>query len=65
MKVVGGGIGGLVLLIITLLLNGGDPGMIFNDNTNVGVNNPGSSYNEGMTTPISKKRGNLPILCRL
>jgi uncharacterized protein len=59
MKVVGGGIGGLVLLIITLLLNGGDPGMIFNDNTNVGVNNPGSSYNEGTTTPISEEERQL------
>ena len=59
MKVVGGGIGGLVLLIITLLLNGGDPGMIFNDNTNVGVNNPGSSYKEGTTTPISEEERQL------
>ncbi|HEY6756646.1 MAG TPA: neutral zinc metallopeptidase [Nitrososphaera sp.] len=59
MKVVGGGIGGLVLLIITLLLNGGDPGMIFNDNTNVGANNPGSSYNEGSTTPISEEERQL------
>jgi uncharacterized protein len=52
MKAVGGGIGGLILLIITLLLSGGDPGMIFNENSNIGVNNPGSSYYEG-TTPIS------------
>ena len=59
MKVVGGGIGGLVLLIIILLLNGGDPGMIFNDNTNVGANNPSSSYNEGPTTPISEEERQL------
>jgi hypothetical protein len=57
MKAVGGGIGGLILLIITLLLNGGDPGMIFNDNTNVGVN-PGSSYYEG-TMPISEEERDL------
>ena len=31
MKAVGGGIGGLVLLIIMVLLGGGDPGMVFND----------------------------------
>jgi uncharacterized protein len=35
MKAVGGGIGGLILLIITLLLSGGDPSTIFNDNTNI------------------------------
>ena len=58
MKAVGGGIGGLILLVITLLLNGGDLGMIFNDNTNVGVNNPGSSYYEG-TTPISEEERQL------
>jgi predicted metalloprotease len=48
MKAVGGGIGGLILLIVTLLLSGGDPGVIFNDNTNVDVN-PGSFYE---ATPI-------------
>jgi uncharacterized protein len=58
MKAVGGGIGGLVLLIITLLLSGGDPGSIFNDNTNIGVNTPGSSYYEG-TTPISEEEREL------
>jgi predicted metalloprotease len=58
MKAVGGGIGGLILLIITLLLSGGDPGMIFNENSNIGVNNPGSSYYEG-TTPISNEEREL------
>jgi predicted metalloprotease len=58
MKAVGGGIGGLVLLIITLLLSGGDPGSIFNDNTNIGVNTPGSSYHEG-TTSISEEEREL------
>lgn len=59
MKAVGGGIGGLVLLIIMVLLGGGDPGMIFNDNSNnVGINNPGSSYYEG-TTPISQEEREL------
>lgn len=58
MKVVGGGIGGLILLIITLLLNGGDPGMIFSDNTDVGVNNPGSSFYEG-TPSISEEERQL------
>ncbi len=50
-KAVGGGIGGLILLIVTLLLTGGDPGVIFNDNPNVSVN-PGSYYGEA---PISKE----------
>lgn len=59
MKAVGGGIGGLILLIITLLLSGGDPNTIFNDNTNIGgVNTPGSSYYEG-TTPISQEEREL------
>ncbi|MDQ3853666.1 MAG: neutral zinc metallopeptidase [Thermoproteota archaeon] len=58
MKAVGGGIGGLILLIITLLLSGGDPGTIFNDNTNIGVNTPGSSYYEE-TTPISEEERQL------
>lgn len=58
MKAVGGGIGGLILLIITLLLSGDDPGTIFNDNTNIGVNTPGSSYYEG-TTPISQEEREL------
>jgi uncharacterized protein len=58
MKAVGGGIGGLILLIITLLLSGGDPGTIFNDNTNIGANTPGSSYYEG-TTPISQEEREL------
>jgi predicted metalloprotease len=58
LKAVGGGIGGLILLIITLLLSGGDPGTIFNDNTNIGVNTPGSSYYEG-TTPISQEEREL------
>lgn len=58
MKAVGGGIGGLILLIITLLLSGGDPSTIFNDNTNIGVNTPGSSYYEG-TTPISQEEREL------
>jgi predicted metalloprotease len=58
MKAVGGGIGGLILLIITLLLSGGEPGTIFNDNTNTGVNTPGSSYYEG-TTPISQEEREL------
>jgi predicted metalloprotease len=58
MKAVGGGIGGLILLIITLLLSGGDPGTIFNDNTNTGVNTPGSSYYEG-TAPISQEEREL------
>ena len=50
-KAVGGGIGGLILLIVTLLLTGGDPGVIFNDNPNVSVN-PGSYCGEA---PISKE----------
>jgi uncharacterized protein len=58
MKAVGGGIGGLILLIITLLLSGGDPGTIFNDNTNIGFNTPGSSYYEE-TTPISQEEREL------
>jgi predicted metalloprotease len=58
MKAVGGGIGGLILLIITLLLSGGDPGTIFNDNTNISVNTPGSSYYEG-TTPIPQEEREL------
>jgi uncharacterized protein len=58
MKAVGGGIGGLVLLIITLLMSGGDPGTIFNDNTNTGVNTPGLSYYEG-TAPISQEEREL------
>lgn len=58
MKAVGGGIGGLVLLIITLLMSGGDPGTIFNDNPNTGVNTPGSSYYDG-TTPISEEERQL------
>ena len=58
MKAVGGEIGGLILLIITLLLSGGDPGTIFNDNTNTGVNTPGSSYYEG-TAPISQEEREL------
>ena len=55
MKTVGGGIGGLVLLIIMVLLGGGDPGIIFNDGTddNIGFNNPNSPYYEEMT-PISE-----------
>ncbi len=57
-KAVGGGIGGLILLIITLLLSGGDPGTIFNDNTNIGVNTPSSSYYDG-TTPISEEERQL------
>ncbi|HJU34511.1 MAG TPA: neutral zinc metallopeptidase [Nitrososphaera sp.] len=60
-KAVGGGIVGLVLLIITLVLGGGDPGSIFNDGTNneIGVNNPNSpSYYEG-TTPISEEERQL------
>ena len=55
MKAVGGGIGGLILLIIILILRGGDPGGIFNDSTNVGVN-PGSYY-EG--TSISNEEREL------
>ena len=58
MKAVGVGIGGLILLIITLLLSGDDPGTIFNDNTNIGVNTPGSSYYEG-TTPFSQEESEL------
>jgi uncharacterized protein len=61
MKAVGGGIGGLILLIVLVLLGGGDPGMIFNDgiNNNIGVNNPGSpSYYEG-TTSISEEERQL------
>jgi predicted metalloprotease len=60
MKAVGGGIAGLIVLILTLLLSGGgDPGVIFNDdNTNSGINNPGSSYYEG-TTPISQEEREL------
>jgi predicted metalloprotease len=58
MKAVGGGIGGLVLLIITLLISGGDPGTIFNDNPNTGVNTPGSSYYDE-TTPISEEERQL------
>ncbi|HEV3433401.1 MAG TPA: neutral zinc metallopeptidase, partial [Nitrososphaera sp.] len=58
MKAVGGGIGGLILLVITLLLSSGDPGTIFNDNTNIGVNTPGSSYYEE-TTPISQEEREL------
>jgi uncharacterized protein len=59
MKAVGGGIGGLILLIITLLMSGGgDPGTIFNDNPNTGVNTPGSSYYDG-TTPISEEERQL------
>jgi predicted metalloprotease len=58
MKAVGGGIGGLILLIVTLLLSGGDPDVIFNDNANVGINNPSSSYYEG-TTPISQEEREL------
>jgi predicted metalloprotease len=57
MKAVGGGIGGLILLILTLVLSGGDPGMIFNDPTNVGINRP-TSYYEG-TTPISQEEREL------
>jgi predicted metalloprotease len=56
-KAVGGGIVGLILLIITLVLSGGNPGMIFNDNTNVGINTP-ASYYEG-TTPISQEEREL------
>jgi uncharacterized protein len=59
MKAVGGGIGGLIVLILTLLLSGGDPGVIFNDDTNVGINNPGSLYYEGTTTPISQEEREL------
>jgi predicted metalloprotease len=58
MKAVGGGIGGLILLVITLLLSSGDPGTIFNDNTNIGVNTPGSSYYEE-TTSISQEEREL------
>lgn len=59
MKAVGGGIGGLILLILVLILGGGDPGMIFNDNPdNAGINNPGSSYYEEMT-PISQEEREL------
>ena len=58
MKAIGGGVGGLILLIITLLLSGGDPGTIFNDNTNIGVNTPSSSYYDG-TTPISEEERQL------
>jgi uncharacterized protein len=59
MKAVGGGIGGLIVLILTLLLSGGDPGVIFDNNTNIGINNnPGSSYYEG-TTPISQEEREL------
>src|SRR5215216_2395482 len=58
MKAIGGGIGGLIVLILALLLSGGDPGVIFDDNTNVGINNPGSSYYEG-TTPISQEKREL------
>jgi predicted metalloprotease len=32
MKAVGGGIGGLIVLILALLLSGGDPGVIFDNN---------------------------------
>src|ERR687893_2299482 len=56
MKAVGGGIGGLILLRITLLLSGGDPGAIFNDNTNTRVNTPGSSYYEGTATISQEER---------
>jgi uncharacterized protein len=55
MKAVGGGIGGLIVLILALVLSGRDPGVIFNDSTNVGVN-PGSYY-EG--TPISNEEREL------
>src|SRR5215218_8375388 len=59
MKAVGGGIGGLIVLILTLLLSGGDPGVIFDNNANIGINNnPGSSYYEG-TTPISQEEREL------
>ncbi len=58
MKAIGGGIGGLILLIITLLLSGGDPGTIFNDNTNIGVDTPSSSYYDG-TAPISEEERQL------
>ena len=62
MKAVGGGIGVFILLIVIVLLGGGDPGMIFNDgiNSNTGVNNArGSpSYYEG-TTPISEEERQL------
>jgi uncharacterized protein len=59
MKAIGGGIGGLIVLILALLLSGSDPGVIFDDNTNVGINNnPGSSYYEG-TTPISQEEREL------
>ena len=33
MKAVGGGIVGLIVLILALVLSGGDPGVIFNDST--------------------------------
>jgi predicted metalloprotease len=59
MKAIGGGIGGLIVLILALLLSGGDPGMIFDNNANIGINNnPGSSYYEG-TTPISQEEREL------
>lgn len=61
MKAVGGGIGRLILLIVIVLLGGGDPGMIFNDgiNSNTGVNNPGSPSYYEETTPISEEERQL------
>ena len=60
MKAVGGSIDGLVLLMIMVLLGGGDPGIIFNDgtNNNIGFNNPNSPYYEEMT-PISEEERQL------
>jgi predicted metalloprotease len=41
MKAVGGGIGGIILLIITLVMNGGDLGSITGGDTSIAVDNSG------------------------
>src|SRR3712207_3530835 len=65
MKAIGGGIGGLILLIITLLLSGGDPGTIFSMITPTLASIHLVHHTMMGRHLFPKKRGNLPILCPL
>lgn len=56
MKAVGEGIGSIILLILILLLSGQNRDMIFNDNTNIALNNADSYYEGTPLSPEERKK---------
>ena len=56
MKAVGEGIGSIILLILILLLSGQNRDMIFNDNTNIALNNADSYYEATPLSPEERKK---------